>query len=82
MDIHASNVTDADGVGVVASDMGAGIFLGTPRMNTPILIDNPVVAAAVPSLCLVITVDVGDGDRLVYFGVGAVDNYPLNFLHK
>lgn len=79
--VHATNVADADGVLVVVLDMGTGKFLGTTWMNASILVDDPVVAAASPSLCLVEVVEVIDSQLLTGFGVGAVNDNPLHVLH-
>ena len=67
--VHATNVADADGVLVVVLDMGTGILLGTARMNRSILIDDPVIAAAGPTLSLVEVVKVFDSHLLTDFRV-------------
>ena len=79
--IHAANVANTDGVLIVVLDMGTCEFLGTAGMNAAILIDYPVVAAAVPALGLVPAVNVFDSDLLADLGIGAVNNNPLHILH-
>ena len=80
--VFAADVADTDGMLVVVLDMGTGILLGTARMDAAILIDDPVVAAAGPALGLVPVVDVLDGDLLGRIGGGAVDDNPLDILHR
>ena len=80
--VHTANVANTDGVLVVVLDMGTGILLGTAGMNRSILIDDPVVAAAGPAFGLVEVVEVFDSHLLTDFRVGAVNDDPLDVLHR
>ena len=82
MSILATDVANANGVLVVVLDVGTGKLLGTAGMDRTILVDDPVVAAAGPTLGLVEVVEVFDRDLLVHIGVGAVNDNPLDVLHR
>lgn len=79
--VLATDVANANGMLVVAYDMGTGKLLGTAGMNAAILIDDPVVATAWPPFLAVPVVKVLDCDLTAELGGGAMDDNPLDILH-
>ena len=79
--VQTAFVADANGVGVVATDMCTYHFLGTALMELAILCDVIVVADGLKTAAFVAGLEFFDGEVLRDFRCGAMNNNQVNSSH-
>ena len=72
--IKASDIGDADALGVVARAVGTDLLDGTARADAAVGIDDIVIADVVPSEAFMVATDALHGAVGIGAGGGAVDD--------
>ena len=72
--IKATDIGDADAVGVVAGAMGSSLFDGTASVDAAVGVDDIMIANVVPAEALMVAADALHGAVGIGSGGGAVDD--------
>ena len=79
--VEATDVADADGVGVVPFAVGTWLVNGSSGMDRAVSVDDVVVADAAEPALAVPSVDVGKGEGQAFLGGAAMDDDFVNCSH-